>query len=90
MANSLIQSPLIIDTEGTTSIKTGPICIETIRWVGATTAKHLTSIQDSNGRVIWASYATSADWTEESVINQWFNGINVVDLDSGKLYIYYH
>ena len=90
MSNVMTQSPLVIDTVGATSAKTGAICIERIRWVGATTAAHAVTITDTAGSTIWASHAPTTNYTEESEINQWFNGLIVTVLGSGKLYIYYH
>lgn len=90
MSNVLTQSPLIIDTAAVTILKTGPICIDVIRWVGATTAAHTAVVQDAAGNVIWASHAPTTNHTEESVLEKWFNGLAAPTLASGKLYIYYH
>lgn len=91
MANTVTLglSPIIVDTAATDILVSRPIKIKVIRWVGATTAAHTAVIKDASGNIIWASHATANNHTEESVINEWFKGLSVTTLASGKLYIYY-
>jgi hypothetical protein len=91
MSNDVTMSPLIIDTAGASDLMLNKnICIERIRWVGATTAGHTAVVQNGAGRVIWAGHAKANNDVDDSDVNQWFTGLIVPTLASGKLYIYYH
>lgn len=87
MANDLTRNTWIIDTPAATPISTGQLKIKSVRWVGATLATHAAKIQDATGREIWVAEAQAADYGEESLLDQWINGMIVPTLTSGKLYI---
>lgn len=88
MANNLTKNPIIIDTTtGATILKN--LQIDGIRWIGGTTAGHRATITDPAGMTIFDSVATAANYTDESIIPQyWRGGFIVTVLGSGILYIY--
>lgn len=88
MANDLTRTPLKIDTAGSSMIRSGPVRVRSVRWVGATTAGHQAVIQDSDGRVLWESVAGGANNVEaEDIDRDWPRGFKVPTLGSGTLYI---
>lgn len=89
MANSLIKSPLIVDTADAGAVSAKTISVIGVRWVNATTASHTAVIQDADSRVIWSCAATGAGFTHESNIPFTLSGgWKVPTLASGILYIY--
>lgn len=87
MANLLDQNPWVLDTAGGGVIVVGKVFPRTIRWVGATTAGHQVVIQDSNGKVVWASEAAGANYVESDRVEIAWDGLDLVTLGSGKVYI---
>jgi len=96
MANITNQSPLILDSTGT-NIVTGPVWISKIRWVGATVAGHVATINDGGNRVVWTSVAAGPNNVENdtfagpsylTVSGDASTGLGLQTLQSGKLYIY--
>jgi hypothetical protein len=96
MANILTNpSVLILDTAAN-NIVTGTIAISKIRWVGATTGGHAATLTGGDGKIIWSSVASAANYVE----NDSFGGrplvcggtatlgLCVSVLASGILYIY--
>lgn len=81
----------MIDTASSTAVTTRTFVAWMIRWVGATTAGHTASVQDSNAKVRWASEASGANYVEETHFEakpQIFEGLKVPTLGSGTVYIY--
>lgn len=76
-----------INTTGT--VTTDRVKIKNIRWVGATAAGHVCEIQDGNGGSFFKSTAMAIYWDDEQLMETWFNGISVLTIDSGTLYIIY-
>ena len=92
MANDLTKNPWKVDTQAATVLSTSPLRVRGVRWVGGTTAGHLATIKDQNGRIVWTSVAAGANHVESDLTNSGPNGWNwdgliVDDLDSGILYI---
>lgn len=87
MANNY-RNPWIIDTAGALPFRQQ--CLRGVMWVGYTAANHQAVLQDERGVSIFEATApdTSGDpialaWTSD----QWFRGLNVTTLDSGRLII---
>lgn len=86
---------MAITGQGTRTLKmtaaadavTGRFKVLGIRWVGATTAGHTVVIKDVDGNIVWASVADAANFLDESIIEQWRDGITVDTLGSGIIYI---
>lgn len=91
MANAFFDQVWVIDTASASNITTDdPIVLESVRWVGGTTAGHTATIADAAGNVIWSAVATGANYTEESdVPMRVVGGIRVPTLASGVLYLYH-
>lgn len=90
MANDLTRSPLFIDTPSASMIRTGPVRVANIRWVGATTAGHVLEIRDADERVLYKSVAAGANYTEDRTFEKnrvWSRGFKVPTLQSGELFI---
>lgn len=89
MANQLTVNPWIIDTPGAGTLFAGANKIKSVRWVGATTAAHAAEIQDTAGNVRWSSVAAGANNLEIDEVSEqnYYTGIKVPTLQSGKLYI---
>ena len=91
MANDITFNPIIVDTASSTAVTTKTFVAIMLRWVGATTAGHTASVQDTNGKVRWASEATGANYVEETHFDgkpMIFEGLKVPTLGSGTVYIY--
>lgn len=91
--NDLTGNPLVVDTASTTvpvwTAQAGRI--QTIRWVGGTTAGHTAVVKDLAGHVKWAAVATAANYTDETDFWEPLtvkSQILVSTLSSGVLYIY--
>jgi len=67
-----------------------PVRIESIRWVGGTTAAHTAEVGDVNATVVWKSVlaTTNAGEDQESPVELRIRGLTVPTLSSGTLYIY--
>lgn len=91
--NDLTGNPLVVDTASTTvpvwTAQAGRI--QSVRWVGGTTAGHTAVIKDAAGHVKWAAVATAANYTDETDFWEPLtvkSQILVSTLGSGILYIY--
>jgi hypothetical protein len=89
VANDLSRRPWALDTAAV--ITTDKIRVNTLRWVGATTAGHTCQVEDKNGEVIWSAVATGSNYGEESGLlgNTNFDGFELAVIGSGILYVYY-
>ena len=89
MANNLTDNPWMIDSTGV--LTTDDVPIKHLRWVGATTAGHAALINDKNGREVWKSVASGANYVEDSLSEnqRFFHGLTVATLASGTLELYY-
>ena len=88
-ANIMTGNVWYIDTAA--SLRTDPLYVHTMWWKPAA-AGHDILIQDAGGNTIWSYKAIAGD-TAFTIPIEWpgaagmMNGINVVTLDSGHLYI---
>lgn len=97
MANVFTKQRFILDTAGATLLAASlapdllrslPLKIKHIRWVGATTAGHAATIVDSTGLVLWESLASGANYVEADRIEApWFTDFALTALQSGRLII---
>jgi len=87
----LTSNPLIIESADASpnTITTKPLQIQTIRFIGATTAGHQAVVQDQNGKVKWDSKVL-ANTTDQTHFDPplFSDGLKVPTLASGTLYIY--
>lgn len=90
MANERHKNVWVIDTAGAALVTEELTDIQSVRWVGGTTAGHHATIVDVNGDVVWDSVADAANFVDESVgIDiRLEDGFAVTVLQSGTLYIY--
>lgn len=92
MANRLEDNIFIIDTVPVTLFSaTERARISKIRWVGATNAGHVATIQNlaATPATLWEDNANSTDYTSESTEPFDFrDGVAVTALGSGILYLY--
>jgi len=88
MANDLDDSPFKIDTPGT--IYTGRLKINEMVWKGPDRADENLVVTDSNGRTLWdeTSLEGGRGISYRQPFNQQCDGIAVITIDSGVLYIY--
>ena len=70
-------------------IYNNPLIVKSIRWdAESAVAGNNAVVQDSNGKVLWSSTASGANYTEEAILEtMWSNGFKVPTLDAGILYI---
>lgn len=95
MANDLTGNTWKIDTASATPIITQDVYIESIRWVGATTAGHAAIVTDNRTSpdTKFSSLANGANFIDEKSYigapsnSRCLGGIIVPTLDSGILYI---
>ena len=64
------------------------ICIKKIRWVGPATAGDILEIDNGNGESILKAVAGTTLIDQDIDVDMWVTGLNLVDLDSGTVYIY--
>ena len=62
--------------------------IESIRWVGATTAGHSCVVTDGTGNVLFESVADAANFVDAYPIYKAVQGVIVATLGSGTVYVY--
>lgn len=77
-------NPLMFDATGSYAFR---VYVKALRWVDAGAADDDCVIKNTAGKVVWEGVATGADYTESSLIERWWDGIDVTALDSGVLYI---
>lgn len=89
MANSTTGNPWTLDTTGV--ITTNPTYVKRIRWTPTTDGDDIL-IQDNGSSNVWKLKALAADANEailyEIEIDGIVNGINLVTLDNGTVYVY--
>lgn len=90
MANELRDHVWVVDTASATLVEATSMRIQTIRWIGATTAGHEAIIKNGRGKIVWASVANAANFLDEShgLDFRTQDGFAVTTLGSGLLYIY--
>ena len=98
IANDLTGNPWVVDTASATPITTDDVYLDTIRWVGATTAGHQAIVKDNKGTpdTIYEGLASGANFIDERSFGAEYagprrvvGGLSVTTLGSGKLYIYF-
>jgi len=81
--------PIVVTVAGAGLVRTEPLFVKKIRWVGATTAGHTVEVQDAASKILWASVAGGANYVESDwVDDSWTGGFKVSTLASGTLYVY--
>ena len=76
------------------AVTSDTVVISKIRWVSATSANHLMRIADINNNQFYTTVASGANYVEESNYNwlpadkRTLNGLRVVTLSSGIVYIH--
>jgi len=93
MANDITNNPLIIDTASGSVVTSKTFVATKVRWVSkSASAGDDIDVQDGNGKSVWVSVATGANYVEETHFDPdarvIFEGLTVPTLDSGTLYIY--
>ncbi len=68
-------------------ITTERVKIHNVRWAGATAAGHICKIAANDAGTFFLSTSEVQNWDDEQLIRDWVNGIDVTQIDSGKLYI---
>lgn len=56
-----------------------------MRWIGATTAGHSLVVDDGHGGLIWESEADGANFIDLHPLFNWYDGVTVTTMQSGKL-----
>lgn len=85
MADDLTGKVWEIDTTG---VKTaGAIYVERIAWKNASASGHTARVIDGEGKLIWEHFAPGAVANTSEPVGKIFEGLNVLTLSSGKLYI---
>ena len=88
MANDTTGNPWVLDTAGV--ITTNPFVVKRMVWT-PTTAGDDILVNDNSGTV-WSLKALAADSNQgieyERVLENTINGLNLVTIDHGTLYIY--
>lgn len=83
----------IVTEAGAAEVIDRPAYIDSIRWVGASTAADALVVTDLQDNVLFESVAPGPDYVEESSLYKKFtngvSGVKVPTMDSGKLYLYY-
>lgn len=98
MANSTRNKVWKLDTTGTIAASGQYLDISKIRWVGGTTAGHTVVLTDGNDNPLWQSICSGANYVEADDFSthenrggslRHVNGLKLVTLASGVLYIYF-
>jgi len=87
MGNDVTNNPYILDTADASALTDYRIFVKSVRWVNATTSGHTAVIQDKDGVEKWASVAAGSEHVEADLIEEWWDGILMKTLSSGKIYI---
>ena len=89
MANSTTGNPWVLDTAGV--ITTSAMGVKRMVWTPEADSDDI-DITDNAGNTLWALKAIAADANQgieyERVFEGSVNGINLVTIDSGTLYVY--
>lgn len=73
----------------------GPIVVKSISWTGVTTIGHLLAIAQSstlgdNSKVLYKDEASNANYVNKKSIELHYpRGIEITDLDSGEVQVYF-
>ena len=87
------DNPIVVTgtTDATDDIKTTTVLISQLYWLQATTGGHLLSLQDGNGRQLFAFYCTTANTSQTFLFDPPLiatDGLYCDDMDSGTLYVF--
>ena len=89
MANDTTGNPWVLDTAGV--ITTNPFVVKRMVWTPTTVSDDIL-VQDNSGGTVWSLKAIAADSNQgisyELVLDGSLNGLNLVTIDHGTLYIY--
>ena len=90
MANDIGGNPWKIDTASATAIYNDKVWIQKLVWHEPTTAGHVLSVTDKDGKVIWdkTALAGGAGLDYELEVEGAFDGLIVPTMSSGTLYVY--
>lgn len=93
MSNALTGNVWKVDTASATPIFTSWQGIRKLEWIAATTAGHTCTVKDQNGNILFTrqSQGANQNWVETypERFGKQFDGLAVVTLDSGVLYIHF-
>ena len=64
------------------------IYVTHIRWIGPTTGGHILEIDNGDGGSILMAVADVDKNDQDIELNMYVTGLNLVDLDSGTVYVY--
>lgn len=89
MANVLGSNPLVLDTttDPTILFQNKALAIKRITWQSTTTGDVML-LQDGNGNVIATHTTTANNETLHELIEHTFDGLDLVTLSHGKLYVH--
>ena len=76
MPNDLTGNPWVIDTASATPVTTDDVYLDTIRWVGATTAGHQALVKDNKPSpdTLYESLANGANFIDERSFGAEYSG----------------
>jgi hypothetical protein len=76
------------DTDDASHNFNGPIFVTEIDWIDATAVDHSAIIKDWAGNIKFEAEADADDFTDRAYPNEWFDGIRIDTLSSGRLLIH--
>ena len=80
----------ILNFTASGDMATGPMIIDSVRWIGATATAQQCLVTDFKGNVLFASIADGANFIDGWVFDQkWVDGIEMSSLNSGQVQMYH-
>lgn len=89
MANQLTTSPFVIDTAGATILTKLALYVKKFEFTAYNTISDTVIVKDRSGNIVWQARGKSdfSPITQDLANN--INGLQVSQLDSGKLLVYF-
>lgn len=87
MANDITGPVWVIDTAATIVAKGTMLRIKGIAWVNGGAQNDSVVVTDGNGKLIWKSVATGANYTDRDAPSITVNGLIFTTLSSGQVFI---
>lgn len=94
MANDFSRNPWRVDTAltvaNTAQVEVASrMYIKSVRWASGTTAGHICQILSWDGKELWSSVASGANYVEEDLVETWWPWFRVQLIQSGVVFITY-
>ncbi len=88
MANKIAAGVWVLDTANTSTVVDDRMLkVKSVRWDDAGSANDKAVIKNKRGDIVWQSTAAGADNEDAELIEEWWDGLIMHTLGSGKIII---